>query len=1101
MNTTSRDNASKSDDRIDKLADQILTLVDIFAKKIVAPAPVKAVEESCVTCCGAHAYYNFPNTDSNQQSVCVVTGTYNQVAPQNRASNFMAPHGFALIQNGQNSNTVPNPKGEMKVITTRSGVDYEGPSFPIPKKAVEQETEETTDKEQLDFQGSNAHIQPPVTPIPEPDVSKTLPKPNIPYPSRLNDQNLCEKATNQMEKFFQIFQDLHFDISFADALLLMLKFASTIKSLLTNKDKIFELAKIPLNENFLAMLLKKLPKKLGDPGKFLIPCDFPKMNVCHALANLGASINLMALSIWKKLSLPKLTPTRMTLELADRSITHPKGVAEDVFVKVGKFHFSTDFVVVDFEADPRVPLILGRSFLRIGRALIGVYGEEITIWVNDDAVTFNLNQTTRYSSTYDDLSMELKQGEVAKAKSSIEEPPELELKELPSYLKYAYLEGADKLLVIISKDLKVDEKEALLKVLKSHKRAIAWKITDIKGIGHWFCTYKILMEEDYKPAVQSQRRINLKTHEVIKKEVIKLLDAGRIYWISDSPWVSPIRCVPKKGGITIVENENNELIPIRPMTHLLEKETLFVFSKDCIDTFETLKMKLTEAPILVVPDWNLPFKLMYDASDFAIGAVLGQRKTKHFHPIHYASKTMIEAQIYYTTTEKEMLAVVKQDAKSRLIQWILLLQEFDIIIRDKKETENLAADHLSRLENHHKDVFENKDVNEKFHLETLGKISSRSTPWFVDFANFHARNFIVKGMSSQQKKKFFKDVKHYFWDDAYLFRICANQIIRRCVHGQEAYDILKACHEGPTGSHHGANCTAKKGIDFMGLFSSSRGNRYILMVVDYLSKWVATKELPTNDARVVVKFLKSLFARFGTPRAIISYHGTHFYNDKFAKVVSKYGVTHRLSTAYHLQTSGHVEVSNQGLKRILERTVGENRVSWSEKLDDALWAFRTAYKTPNGCTPYKLVYRKSCHLPHKAYWALKHVNFDLKTTGDHRKLQLNELNELCDQAYENSLIYKQKTKKIHDSKIKNRIFNVGDRVLLFNSRLKIFSGNLKTRWSGPFTITKVFPYGTVELSQLDGLNFKVNGHRVKHYFGGDVPQLVVLDLQNFPMEK
>nr|GFB59088.1 reverse transcriptase domain-containing protein [Tanacetum cinerariifolium] len=223
----------------------------------------------------------------------------------------------------------------MKSITTRSGVAYEGPFIPTPKK--------------------------------------TLPKLNIPYPSRLNDQKLRDKATNQMEKFFQIFQDLHFDISFADALLLMPKFASTNKSLLTNKDKLFELAKIPLNENCSAMLLKNLPKNLGDPGKFLIPCDFLGMD--------------------------------MTLELADRSITHPKGVAEDVFVKVGKFHFPTNFVVVDFEADPRVPLILGRSFLRIGRALIDVYGEEITLRVNDEAVTFNLNQTTRYSSTYDDLSV------------------------------------------------------------------------------------------------------------------------------------------------------------------------------------------------------------------------------------------------------------------------------------------------------------------------------------------------------------------------------------------------------------------------------------------------------------------------------------------------------------------------------------------------------------------------------------------------------------------------------------------------------------------------------------------------------------------------
>nr|GEW20210.1 reverse transcriptase domain-containing protein [Tanacetum cinerariifolium] len=432
-----------------------------------------------------------------------------------------------------------------------------------------------------------------------------------------------------------------------------------------------------------------------------------------------------------------------------------------------------------------------------------------------------------------------------------------------------------------------------------------------------------------------------------------------------------------------------------------------VFSKDCIDVFETLKRKLTEASILFVPDWNLPFELMCDASDFAIGAVLGQRKTKHFQLIHYACKTMTEAQIHYTTTEKEMLALVKQDAKPKLIRWVFLLQEFDIIIRGKKRTENLAADHLSRLENSHKDVFENKNINENFPLETLSKISSGSTPWFVDFANFH-----------------------------------------------------------------------------VGPFSSSQRNRYILVAVYYLSKWVEAKALPTNDARVVVKFLKSLFARFGTLRAIISDHGTYFCNDKFAKVMSKYGVTHRLATSYHPQTSGQVKVSNR---------------------EDALWVFRTAYKTPIGCTPYKLVYGKSCHLPieleHKAYWALKHVNFDLKTIGDHQKLQPDKLNELRDQAYENSLIYKEKTKKLHDSKIKNRIFNVGDRVLLFNSRLKIFTGKLNSCWSGPFTITKVFPYGTVELSQPDGPNFKVNGHRVKHYFGGDVPQLVVLDLQTFPIDK
>nr|GEZ20474.1 DNA-directed DNA polymerase [Tanacetum cinerariifolium] len=429
----------------------------------------------------------------------------------------------------------------------------------------------------------------------------------------------------------------------------------------------------------------------------------------------------------------------------------------------------------------------------------------------------------------------------------------------------------------------------------------------------------------------------------------------------------------------------------RPMTHLLEKETPFVFFKDCIDAFETLKKKLTEATILFVPDWNLPFELMCDASDFAIGAVLGQRSIFNLYII---------------------------------------------------------------LENPHKDVLENKDINENFPLETIGKISSESTPWFADFENYHARKFIVKGMSSQQKKKFLKDVKHYFWDDHYLFKICADQIIQRCVHGQEANDILKVCHQVPIRGHRGANFTAKKVFD-AGFF------------------W------PTiyQDAHDLV-----------TRCDACQRQGKISQRDEMPK-----------------NTSGQMEVSNRGLKRILERTVGESRALWSEKLEDALWAFRTAYKTPIGCTPYKLVYVKSCHLhielEHKAYWALKHANFDLKTAGDHRKLQLNELNKLRDQAYESFVIYKEKTNKLHNSKIKNRIFNVGDRVLLFNSRLKIFSGKLKTHWTGPFTIAHVFPYGTIELSQPDGPNFKVNGHRLKHYFGGDIPQLVVPDLQTFPMDQ
>ncbi|GJZ88900.1 reverse transcriptase domain-containing protein [Tanacetum coccineum] len=537
----------------------------------------------------------------------------------------------------------------------------------------------------------------------------------------------------------------------------------------------------------------------------------------------------------------------------------------------------------------------------------------------------------------------------------------------------------------------------------------------------------------------------------------------------------------------------------RPMTHLLKKETPFFFSKECIGSFNTLKRKLAEAPILIAPDWDLPFELMCDTSDFAIGVVLGQRKNKHFQPIHYTSKTITKAQAHYTTTEKELLAVVyafekfqsylllsksivytdhsaikylfaKKDAKVRLMRWILLLQEFDVEIRDKKGAENLAADHLSRLENPYQNEFENKEITETFPLETLGSVALRddSTPWFADFANYHAGNFIVKGMSSQQKNKFFKDVKHYFWDDPFLFKICADQVIRRCVSGQEAFDILKACHSGPTGGHYDANYTAKKIFDSGFYWSTIYKDAHDFVTrcdicqrqgkisqrdeMPQNSIQVEAKALPTNDARFVCKFLKTLFSKFGAPRAIIS----------------------------------------------------ENRASWSDKLDDALWAFRTAYKIPIGCTPYKLVYGKACHLSveleHKAYWALKHTNFDIKTVGDHRKVQLNELNELRDHAYENSLIYKEKTKRLHDSKIKNRVFNVGDRVLLFNSRLKIFSGKLKTRWSGPFTVTQVFPYGTVELSQNSGPNFKVNGHRLKHYFGGDIPTEVVPDLQTFPKD-
>nr|GEW17557.1 reverse transcriptase domain-containing protein [Tanacetum cinerariifolium] len=559
-------------------------------------------------------------------------------------------------------NTITNPKEDLTGITTRSGVACQGPTIPTPSKVAKQGTEVTKDQVQTPNSQSTSPVQPPVThsksktlvsePVVAP-VSVSMPnlKPSIPYPSRRDNERHRDQANEQIEKFYEIFNDMSFKISFKDALMLMPKFASTLKALIRNKEKLSKMARTLMNEHCSAVILNKLPKKLGDPNKFLIPCEFPGMNECLALADLGASINLMPLSVWKGLSLPELTLTCMTLELADRTESKPIGIAKDVKVKVGVFYFPADFVVVDFEPGPRVPLILGRCFLKTGRALIGVHKGELTLRIKNEAITYNLDQTSRYSANYDEMTAnkidvtneacedstpsddpivsttspkltpfgdsdfllfeeadaflgleddpdspefdpsyydpegdillleailnsdpsrplsnhehyvpsfkeELKACKAKMIKSSIDEPPEVELKDLPPHLEYTFLEGDNKLPVIIAKELGDEEKSALI---------------------------KILMEEDYKPAVQHQRRVNPKIHDVIKKEVEKLLDAGLIYPISNSPWVSPSHCVPKKCGFTVVANEENELILTRLVTGWRRFGILFVDNPSGLD--------------------------------------------------------------------------------------------------------------------------------------------------------------------------------------------------------------------------------------------------------------------------------------------------------------------------------------------------------------------------------------------------------------------------------------------------------------------------------------------------------------------------------------